>query len=175
MSQPDKLDLPSCLLFDALAPEQHDDVLDLMQRTEFRAGDVILEDRGKTRGLWIIVQGRCQVLKEVPPGSPPRVLAELDRGAVFGEMSFYSAVPHSAAVRAQTDVTVLHLAVADYRRLERNNAAAAYCITLSIATILAERLRRMDEWTDRLLRECPPQRHEEWAEFRGKLYNDWEL
>ncbi len=164
-------DLPDCEIFDSLTPPQRRDVLELMEPKAFEPGAVILEEGRQTRGLWVISQGRCEVVKIGGNGSG-RVLAELGPGSVFGEMSFFQTASHSASVRCVTDVRTLHLSSENYARLEETSVRAALRISHVIAVVLAERLRRMDEWTTRLLDEAPPSKHEEWSDFRAKLYNE---
>jgi CRP-like cAMP-binding protein len=164
-------ELPECAIFDSLTPSQRQDVLKLMLPQAFEPGTEILEEGKQTRGLWIITHGRCEVVKSGLNGLS-RTLAELGPGAVFGEMSFFQSAPHSASVRALTDVSTLHLSSENYVRLEETGLRAAHRISHALAVVLADRLRRMDEWTTRLLDEAPQGKHEEWSEFRAKLYNN---
>ncbi|HEX6984661.1 MAG TPA: cyclic nucleotide-binding domain-containing protein [Planctomycetaceae bacterium] len=164
-------DLPNCVLFDSLTPPQRRELLELMEPVSYGPRSVILEEGKRTPGLWVITRGRCEVVKATGEGG--RVLAELGPGAVFGEMSFLQGAPHSATVRSVTDVAALKLTPEKYERLERSGGRAAHEITRAIAVVLADRLRRMDDWTSRLLAQSPPEKKEEWAEFRAKLYNGW--
>lgn len=164
-------DLPNCVLFDSLTPPQRRELLGLMEPVAVGPNTAILEEGKQTRGLWVITRGRCEVVKATPDGE--RVLAELSPGAVFGEMSFFAAAPHSATVRSVTEVKALKLTPESYAQLERTGLRAAHQIAHAIAVVLAERLRRMDEWTSQLLSQSPADRHEEWSEFRAKLYNGW--
>jgi CRP/FNR family cyclic AMP-dependent transcriptional regulator len=165
-------ELPRCVLFDSLSPPQQRELLDLMEPHSFRPGTVILKEGEQTRGLWIVTEGRCEVVKAIDNGNS-RVLAELVPGAVFGEMSFFQPAPHSATVRSVTEVAALKLTPENYAKLERSGLRAAHKIALAIAGILAERLRRMDDWTTQLLGEAQPEKRAEWSEFRATLYNNW--
>jgi len=142
-----------------------------MEQATFEPGMTILSEGAQTPGLWVLIQGRCEVVKAMPDGK--RVLAELGPGAVFGEMSFFERVPHSASVRTLTRVTALKLTRERYAQLEETGLRAAHQIAHAIAVVLAERLRQMDDWTTRLLAQSRPEKHEEWSEFRAKLYNGW--
>ena len=163
--------LPDCEIFDSLTPAQRTQLLRLMEPRSFEPGVAILEEGQQTRGLWVITEGRCEVVKSGPHGTV-QTIAELSPGSVFGEMSFFQTAPHSATVRGVTRVETLHLSAENYARLEETALAAAHRLSHAVAVILAERLRRMDEWTTRLLDQAAPSKHEEWSDFRAKLYND---
>jgi len=167
-------ELPDCEIFDSLTPKQRIEVLRLMEPRSFAPGMAILEEGQHTRGLWVIREGRCEVVKAGPHGTA-QTIAELSPGCVFGEMSFFQTAPHSATVRGVTEVNTLHLSAENYAKLEETCLAAAHRISHSIAVILAGRLRRMDDWTTRLLDQAAPSKHEEWSDFRAKLYNDLDL
>ena len=74
-----------------------------MQFEDFRPGEEILTEGLTYHSLWIILSGRCEVVKSSNGGKPHR-LAVLEPGCVFGEMSFLDTAPHSASVRTLSDV-----------------------------------------------------------------------
>lgn len=170
MAVPDA-DLPASPIFDSLSAAQRHELLALMETATFEPGTSIVDEGKQTPGLWVLTRGRCDVVKGTPDGD--RVLAELGPGAVFGEMSFFERVPHAATVRSVTSVTALRLTPENYAKLERTGLRAAHQIAHAIAVVLSERLRQMDEWTTCLLSQSRPEKREEWAEFRAKLYNGW--
>lgn len=164
-------ELAECEIFDSLSPVQLSDVLKQITTETYQPGSVILEEGKLSRGLWLIAEGRCEVVKLGAAGAG-RILAELAPGAVFGEMSFLEAAPHSASVRAVTAVRTLRLTSESFACLEESSPRAASAVIRAISVVLAKRLRRMDEWTTRLLDDVMPQKHQEWADFRAKLYNE---
>lgn len=167
-----EFDLPKSPLFNRLNPTQRRELPALMEAETYPAGATILAEGTRTGGLWVVARGTCEVVKTADDGRT-HVLAVLETGGVFGEMAFYSTEPHAASVRCATEVHVLKLTEDRYAQLERNAPAIAYGISRAIVAVLSDRLRRMDEWTGRLLGQAMPERREEWSEFRAKLYNDW--
>ena len=67
----------------------------------YRAGDVLLEEGHWSGKLFILVDGEVEVSRG---GTGVAVLGE--PGSMFGEMSALLELPHTATVRALTDVTV---------------------------------------------------------------------
>jgi CRP/FNR family transcriptional regulator, cyclic AMP receptor protein len=93
------------------------------------AGTVIIREGGKTGHLFVLIEGRLEVLKG------DGVVAVLSEpGAVFGEMSVLLDQPHSATVRAASESLVYEL-----------NDAAGFLreqpeVSLLLARLLAQRL-----------------------------------
>jgi len=165
----------ACPIFYNLSVDEHQQVLSLLKHEQYPEGDVILREGRSTQILWIIVRGRCEVVKSMKDGAE-RQLAVLEQGAVFGEMSFFEPAPHSASIRALSDVEVMRLSREDYDQLQQSASLAAYKIAANIVKVLATRLRRMDEWAYELIENTDVAEHrEEWHEFRAKLYADWEF
>ncbi|MFH5802710.1 Crp/Fnr family transcriptional regulator [Alienimonas sp. DA493] len=168
-------DLEVCPAFAKLTNSQRREFLDLASRHRFQAGETILEEGRETRCLWFILSGACEVVKTLPEGGD-RVLATLEAGALFGEMSFFSPGPHSANVRATSDCTVLRMTAENWAVLEQIGLRPAFHIARHTAAVMSDRLRRMDEWITRVLDETPDpaaraKRNDEWNEFRRKLFN----
>ena len=165
-----------CPIFQDLTLEEREQVLALFEHEHYPAGDTILREGLSIQYLWIIVSGRCEVLKGTD-GAAERSLAVLEQGAVFGEMSFFNPAPHSASVKATTEVEVMRLSRSRYDQLMERNPTAAYKVAANMASVLAERLRQMDDWTCRLLDDpnVNANKREEWHEFRAKLYTEWDF
>jgi CRP/FNR family transcriptional regulator, cyclic AMP receptor protein len=162
--------LKTCALFDAMTPDELDVVFRSMRSEAFPAGSDILTEGLTYHGLWVLVSGRCEVVKG-GPGKRSNRLAVLEAGAVFGEMSFLDAAPHSASVRAMSDVDTMRLMRDNFEQLRVDCPSAADKIARSLILILSARLRRMDEWTCGLVENSDNERHhDEWQQFRAKLY-----
>ncbi|QDT18045.1 cAMP receptor protein [Alienimonas californiensis] len=168
-------DLEVCPAFTKLTNSQRREFLDLASRHRFKAGETILEEGRETRCLWFILSGACEVVKTVPDGGD-RVLATLEAGALFGEMSFFNPGPHSADVRAISDCTVLRMTAGNWAVLEQIGLRPAFHIARHTAAVMSDRLRRMDDWITKVLDETPDpaaraKRNDEWNDFRRKLFN----
>ena len=163
--------LRRCLLFRDMSLDDLDAVFHRMSVDDFPADSLILEEGRAHQSLWVLVTGRCEVVKCGQAGQKNQ-LAVLESGSVFGEMSFFEAVPHSATVHTLTDVTTMRLSRESFDNLRSENVDAADKIACNLVRILSSRLRRMDEWTCELVQEnCNETQHKEWQEFRAKLYS----
>jgi CRP-like cAMP-binding protein len=170
-----KYNTAPCPIFRDMTIDEREQVLLLLEHETYGKGEVILREGNSHQILWILVHGKCEVVKNAKHGAT-RQLATLEPGAVFGEMSFFEKAPHSASIRALTDVEVMRLSREKYDHLRDTGSLAACKIAASVNLILAQRLRRMDEWTCTLLESPDVADHrEEWQEFRAKLYSDWQF
>lgn len=166
-------DLETCALFHGLSQEGLINLFELVQTERFQAGSRILEQGLTYRSLWAIVRGRCEVIR-TGAGKNEHQLAILEPGGIFGEMSFFQEAPHSATVRALTDVEALHITPAAYEKLKTNDVKSALVIASNLVRLLSDRLRRMDNWTCELVENSSDGRQfAEWREFQSKLYTDW--
>ena len=161
-------ELAACPIFGALTPSQKQEFADLAVPREFAAGETILHEGRTTRALWFILSGTCEVVKEV--GGGERRLALLERGALFGEMSFFAPGPHSASVRALSAVRLVQMTAEGWAELERVGLRPAFRIASEVAAVMAARLARMDEWVREMLaKDHDAARRDEWDEFRETL------
>jgi CRP/FNR family cyclic AMP-dependent transcriptional regulator len=151
------------------------------QQRTFAPGEKVIEQGKRSQYLWILLEGRCEVVKESHHDGAV-VLAVLEPFSLFGEMSFFSPAPHSANVVAKTPVKLLSIARPDYDDLIEDGVGAAYKLAYNVVETVAGKLRRMDEWITELSanHEAPPmagkqEKLPEWREFRNKLFDGWNL
>lgn len=71
----------------------------------FSDGQIIIREGEMSREMYIIQRGRVEVVRRLR--GRPVVLATLERGSFFGEMSLLDSQPRSAMVRAKGDTDVL--------------------------------------------------------------------
>jgi len=169
LTTPEREAISQCPVLRDMTDTELTTFLDGVLYERFEAGAEILSEGNHHQGLWILLSGSCEVTKN--SGSQPQKLACLEPGNVFGEMSFLDSAPHSATVKALEPVHTMRLLHEEYRRLKERCYTATDKIAVNIVSILSDRLRKMDEWTCRLVeKDCDKIRHEEWQEFRAKLY-----
>lgn len=143
---------------------------------EFSSGEVVLHQGRNSRNLWVVLEGKCQVVKMTGSRPPyPVDLAELVAGDHFGEMSFFHAAPHSASVQALDRAKLLRIDREDFDALVEEGSLAAYRLLLNSVEELADRLRRMDDWVTELLCGTRADRktRREWTQFRETLFTRW--
>jgi CRP/FNR family cyclic AMP-dependent transcriptional regulator len=101
----------------------------------FSAGEVIIEQGGRSGAMFVLLQGGVEVLRD-----EVRVAKAAEPGMVFGEMSVLLNVPHTATVRATSDASLAVIS-SPQEFLERSAPAS-----LLIAKLLATRLDTLSKY-----------------------------
>jgi len=169
--------LRSIPLFAGLNETECRQIAEVIQLHSFAAGEPVIRQGESSRNLWVLLEGNCEVCKHLLPDDPDSesvLLATIEPYQHFGEMSFFHPAPHSADVRAKTNVKVLRISHVDYHDLIAEGVWAAYKLAYNVVNGLAERMRRMDQWvTDLMLHQKETTSQPEWSEFREKLFSGW--
>jgi CRP/FNR family cyclic AMP-dependent transcriptional regulator len=158
------------------AGEQHQ-MLEIARAKSFAPGEKIIEQGKSSQYLWVVLEGRCQVVRDSQADGSV-VLAQLEPYQLFGEMSFFSPAPHSASVIAKSKVSVLSIARSDYDDMVRDGVSAAYKLAYNIVENVAAKLRHMDERLAELAGKAADDdesSHREWRTFREKVFHGWNL
>ena len=149
-----------------------DDLLSLLPACEevlVVGGQAIYEAGREERALYVLLDGTAEVDLE-PPRAGERVVAELTPGSVFGESSFFHAAPHSATVKARTDVRLLRLNRPPFDELVTTGNTAALRLAANAAKILATRLQAADRFIVELLEQVQDEKiREAVTRFRNSL------
>jgi len=100
------------------------------------AGEVVLRQGDPAAGLFLLVSGRLQV-SVAAAGGAERVLYDLARGAIVGEIALLADRPRTATVRAVRDSDLLVLRVPSFMSLvERSPALLAGMVRLLVDRVL---------------------------------------
>jgi CRP/FNR family transcriptional regulator, cyclic AMP receptor protein len=156
-------------LFDKLTPDDLGGLLPACDELAVSAGQTIFEAGQQERALYVLLAGTAEVDLE-PPRAGERVLAELPAGSVFGESSFFHASPHSATVKARSDVRLLQLNRDKFDGLLQGGNLAALRIAANAAAILAARLQQADRFIVELLEQIQDEKvREAVTRFRNTM------
>jgi CRP-like cAMP-binding protein len=137
-------------LFDHLSKDDLRQLLPACGHMRVAASQTIFEAGTAERALYVILEGTAEVDLEPARGGERRV-AQLGPASVFGECSFFHASPHSATVKACTDVVLLRLNRETFDELLRDDNVAALRIAANAANILAARLQQADRLIGEML------------------------
>lgn len=146
----DSLVLQRIELFDNLTSEDLLQLLPACDEVPVSAGQAIFAAGTAERALYVVLEGTAEVDLE-PPRAHEQIVAELAPGSVFGESSFFHASPHSATVKARSDVRLLRLNREPFDKLLQSGNPAALRIAANAAKILAARLQHADHLIVELL------------------------
>jgi len=156
-------------LFDNLTTQQAGEILVACSEILCTAGRVIFESGQSDRALYILLDGTVEV-DVASPRAGDRQLAQLEKGSVFGESSFFHASPHSATVKALTDARLLRLDRDQFAALLQQDNVAALRVAANSAKILAAKLQQADRCIAGLLEAYAGEKiHEAYGRFRASM------
>ncbi len=126
------------------------------------AGGVIFEEGEVGTEMYVIQSGTVEIAKKMKDRKE-KVLATLEKGDFFGEMSILEDVPHTAVARARTDVELVRINQSTFDEMLRNNGEIA-------VRMLRKLSRRLRETTAQLeLSTGVPTSLEESSDFFAKV------
>jgi len=103
-------------------------------------GELVVKEGDSGDFMFIIVEGKVKVL--LKRGKKEIVLATLEKGNFFGEMSLFGKKARSASVEAITDLKLLKITREDIDRLSETNPKLLSEFTMGLCTELCQRVSR---------------------------------
>jgi small-conductance mechanosensitive channel/CRP-like cAMP-binding protein len=132
-------------LFRVLTADELNTLAERLQPAPYLKGDILVRQGATGERLYIIVEGRGDVLVENEAEERAKV-AELGPGDFFGEMALMTGEPRTATVVAKTNMLTYRLD----RRAFRDMLAARPDVAEEISTILAQRREELEERREHL-------------------------
>ncbi len=125
-------------VFRRLSRETLEQLQSALTLTHVRGGETLFEQGDKGDCLYVIVFGRLRVSIRDEAGE--RLIREMGRGEVVGEMAILTGEPRSATVRAVRDTELLRLSKAGFEQAVVKNPGAM----LDISRLIVHRLQTPD-------------------------------
>ncbi len=130
-------------LFSNLTAEQMDELLDLMYEEKVSVGVNIVQEGEPGDTVYIIREGRAEVLKEDDNGEYHHI-AMLKSGDVIGEISLIDRRPRSATVRAVENTQLIGLSVEQLYARSKPEVSLANILKVNFATTLSHNIRKLN-------------------------------
>ena len=103
--------------FQQIPPQSIQMIFMRLQRVDYKAGDVVIQQGTQGDHFYIIRSGVCRVTREAPGNSNNLALAELSVGDTFGEEALLSNETRNATITMKTDGTLMRLNRDDFQSL----------------------------------------------------------
>ena len=126
-------------LFSALSEEELDLLAQARQIRSYPANATVINDGDTTNALYIINKGKVKVCIANEQGREV-VIAQLDEGEHFGEMSLIDEKPRSASIITRTACEISLIQKDEFQRMLASNPE----LSLTVMRGLSERLRLAD-------------------------------
>jgi signal-transduction protein with cAMP-binding, CBS, and nucleotidyltransferase domain len=124
-------------------------------------GDIIFSEGDIGTEMYILQTGTVELFKEI--AGETRILATLEKGDFFGEMSVLEDLPRTAAARAKTDVELVKINGAMFDTMLKNNTEIAIRMMRKLSRRVREVTSMLEEALGRQVpeEEKPPPRRPE--------------
>lgn len=124
-------------LFDGIEFRNCIKIMAMGLQSKIRIGDIIFEKGDLGREMYVLLQGRVEIIDETADGN--RTLAVLGPGETFGEMALFERKERSAKALAMDSCILLTL---DEEKIEKLlTKAVAIRLLFNLAKMLSRRLR----------------------------------
>ena len=111
-----------------------------IQMKEYEAGDIIFRE-GSSSELYIVVSGKVGVNKMTAEGDQYKIIT-LEKGNVFGIMSFLDEINHDATIIAEQKSRVIKIEKAAFDNIANSNLSIAFKILRRLAMHLTGIVRK---------------------------------
>lgn len=119
-------------LFQKLEPRQLKHIANQFADRDFEAGQVIIKQGQSGIGLFIVVSGHAQAIRERADGAKI-VVNEFGAGDFFGEMSLLDDGPRTASVIATEATRCFVLVAWDFHSILRSDPDVAILVSQAVA------------------------------------------
>ena len=131
-------------LFSGIRPEGLERIAAICSEQSFRVGDVVFREGDVGDKLFLILDGKVRISREVS-GMGEEALAVLGPGQAFGEMALIDEFPRSADARVHERCRLLVLTKEQLEDLLLLEKDLAYEILWNFVRILSARLRETND------------------------------
>jgi CRP-like cAMP-binding protein len=136
-------------LFGGLTAGELECLIPLMTITTFKKGDIIFEQDGSPKNIYIVKEGIVKIIKEYD--GKDIELAKFDAGNLFGETELIGIFKYIASAIAETDLELLIFPKSSLYSLHSINLKLFSKIILNIAREACRRTASADEyWIEEL-------------------------
>ena len=123
-------------LFKGLTEEELNILTEYIDEKNYKKGELLFEENGPRKDIFIIYQGEVELFKTVHFGSETK-LSYFSKGDFLGEGSWADDSPHSTSARASVNTIVFSIS----KKYFNENGPASVKIFSNIARVISRRMR----------------------------------
>ncbi|MFC1543141.1 Crp/Fnr family transcriptional regulator [Candidatus Neomarinimicrobiota bacterium] len=138
------LALSNVPVFNDLSQKEIREVEHIIHRREYQAGEAIFQQGDPGLGMYIIIQGRVQILDNQNPDNPI-IYSELSDGDFFGDLSLVDESNRSASALASVDTRIIAFFRPELKDILTRFPSIGNKILLNLAKVIAQRLRKTND------------------------------
>ncbi len=131
-------------VFHGLSDRQIREIENLCHKRRYKRGETVFKKLAPGEGMFIILSGTIEIFTE-DNNDKKNILAVLNNGEFFGELSLLDSDTRSATAIATEDSHLLAFLRPDLQSLSKRNPQTGNKILFNLARVMAARLRKTSE------------------------------
>ena len=141
---PTKAVLKQIPVFHELSDRQMREIENLCHKRRYKQGETVFKRLAPGEGMFIIISGTIEIFTTDKNGNN-NILAVLNNGEFFGELSLLDSDTRSATAIASKDSQLLAFLRPDLQSFSKRNPQTGNKILFNLARVMATRLRKTSE------------------------------
>lgn len=138
------LALSNVLVFNGLSRKELREVENIIHRREYQAGEAIFHQGDPGLGMYIIIQGRVQIVNNQDPDNPI-LYSELGDGDFFGDLALVDEADRSATALTSADTRIIAFFRLELKDILTRFPSLGNKILMNLVKVTAQRLRKTNE------------------------------
>ncbi len=138
------LALSNVLVFNGLSRKELREVENIIHRREYQAGEAIFHQSDPGLGMYIIIQGRVQIVNNQDPDNSI-LYSELGDGDFFGDLALVDEADRSATALASADTRIIAFFRPELKDILTRFPSLGNKILMNLVKVTAQRLRKTNE------------------------------
>ena len=138
------LALSNVLVFNGLSRKELREVENIIHRREYHGGEAIFHQGDPGLGMYIIIQGRVQIVNNQDPDNPI-LYSELGDGDFFGDLALVDEADRSATALASADTRIIAFFRPELKDILTRFPSLGNKILMNLVKVTAKRLRKTNE------------------------------
>lgn len=131
-------------VFHELSDRQIHEIENLCHKRRYKQGETVFKRLAPGEGMFIILSGTIEIFTENKSGNK-NILAVLNDGEFFGELSLLDSDTRSATALATKDSDLLAFLRPDLQSFSKRNPQTGNKILFNLARVMAVRLRKTSD------------------------------
>lgn len=116
----------------------------LMDERDYKKGELIYQEDEVPHLMYIVLEGAVEITKKTPSGHR-QVLAMIEAGQFFGELSFFENRRHAARARASEATCLVLLNKSAYNEAEKDRPLLVHKLLREIIMVISNKLDSMND------------------------------
>lgn len=129
-------------MFRDMSRQEVDIFAGYVQAYQAPAGAEVLHEGARESYMFIVAQGRLDIMKRAGDHNENRKIATVRAGKTIGEMSLLDGLPHSATARVVEPSILLLMTKSHFEQVSREHPEVALKMIRKMATLMSLRLRQ---------------------------------